>query len=43
MSNWQEVYKGDPSKAFMLLKGKVSDSTYNNAIKLYNEYKNMLK
>ena len=40
MNNWMEVYKGDSNKAFSKLKGKVSDETYNNGIKLFNEFKN---
>lgn len=40
--NWQEVYKGDPTSAFNELKKKVSPETYENGMKLYNEFKNKL-
>ena len=43
MNNWMEVYKGDSDKAFSKLKGKVSDETYNNGIKLFNEFKNKFR
>ncbi len=43
MNNWKEVYKGNAEKAISTLKGKVSDETYNNGIKLFNEFKNKIK
>ncbi len=43
MNNWMEVYKGDSNKAFIKLKGKVSDETYDNGIKLFNEFKNKFR
>lgn len=43
MNNWMEVYKGDANKAFDKLKQSVSPNTYNNAIKLYNEFKSKIK
>lgn len=43
MSNWKEVYKGDANKAFIKLKEKVSSNTYNNIMKLYNEFKDKIK
>lgn len=43
INNWMEVYKGDSDKAFNKLKGKVSDETYNNGIKLFNEFKNKFR
>lgn len=43
MNNWKEVYKGDAQKAISTLKGKVSDETYNNGIKLLNEFKSKIK
>lgn len=43
MNNWQEVYKGDASKAFLKLKQKVSSNTYNNIMTLYNEFKDKIK
>lgn len=43
MNNWQEVYKGDASKALLKLKQKVSSNTYNNIMTLYNEFKDKIK
>ncbi len=43
VNNWKEVYKGDGSKAISTLKTKVSDETYNNILKLFNEFKNKIK
>ena len=43
INNWKEVYKGNPNKAFLKLKGQVSSGTYNFAITLYNQFKNKIK
>ncbi len=43
MNNWKEVYKGDAVKAISTLKGKVSDETFNNGLKLFNEFKGKIK
>lgn len=43
MDYWREVYKGDANKAFSNLKGKISEYTYNNIIKMYNELKGKIK
>lgn len=43
MNNWKEVYKGDAMKAMGTLKGKVSDETFNNGLKLFNEFKGKIK
>lgn len=42
MNNWKEVYKGNPNKAFLKLKGQVSSDTYNFAITLYNQFKDKI-
>ena len=43
MDYWREAYKGDANKAFSNLKGKISEYTYNNIIKMYNELKDKIK
>lgn len=43
MNNWKEVYKGDAIKAIGTLRSKVSDRTYNNILKLFNEFKDKIK
>ncbi len=43
MNCWMEVYKGDAIKAFNKLKTKVSQRTYDNILKLYNEFKDKIK
>ncbi len=43
MNNWKEVYKGDAIKALNKLKQKVSSTTYNNIMALYNEFKDKIK
>ncbi len=43
MNNWLEVYKGDANKAFIILKKQVSPNTFNNIMKLYNEFKDKIK
>ncbi len=43
MNNWKEVYKGDAMKAIGTLKGKLSNDTYNNGLKLFNEFKDKIK
>lgn len=40
MNYWQILYKGNSSEVFLRLKPLVSNETYNNAIILYNRYKN---
>lgn len=42
INNWKDVYKGNTA-VFNELKNKVSIDTYNNCIKLYNEYKNKIR
>ncbi len=42
-NNWKEVYKGDGIKAIGTLKGKVSDETFSNGLKLFNEFKKKIK
>lgn len=42
INNWKEVYKGNPNKAFLKLKGQVSSDTYNFAITLYNQFKDKI-
>ena len=43
MNYWKEVYKGDANKALLKLKPMVSQSTYNNVLKLYNNFKDKIK
>ena len=43
MKYWKEVYKGDANKVFIELKKCISENTYNNIIKLYNQYKDKIK
>lgn len=42
MNNWKEIYKGNPNKSFLKLKGQVSSNTYNFAITLYNQFKDKI-
>ena len=42
MNNWKEIYKGNPNKSFLKLKGQVSSDTYNFAITLYNQFKDKI-
>ena len=43
MNNWMEVYKGDANKALSKLKQQVSSKTFNNIMKLYNDFKDKIK
>ena len=40
---WQIFYKGDPEELFKELKEKLQPNTYNEIIKIYQEYKNKIK
>lgn len=43
MKYWKDVYKGNTTEAFDVLKQTVSPNTYNVAMSLYNEFKDKIK